>query len=41
MKRFIQGGHRGQGILLAESLEDYVSDTKPSSPMTLALMATN
>ncbi|MDI3354972.1 IS1182 family transposase [Pseudomonas sp. UYIF39] len=29
MKRFIQGEHRGQGTLLPESLDDYVSDTKP------------
>ena len=29
MKRFIQGEHRGQGTLLPESLEDYVSDTNP------------
>ncbi len=29
MKRFIQGEHRGQGILLPESLDDYVSDTNP------------
>lgn len=27
MKRFIQGVHRGQGTLLPESLDDYVSDT--------------
>ena len=27
MKRFIQGEHRGQGTLLPESLDDYVSDT--------------
>ncbi|SDS91254.1 hypothetical protein SAMN04490205_4066 [Pseudomonas trivialis] len=26
MKRFIQGEHRGQGTLLPESLDDYVSD---------------
>ena len=29
MKRFIQGEHRGQGTLLPESLDDYVSDTNP------------
>lgn len=29
MKRFIQGEHRGQGILLPESLDDDVSDTNP------------
>ena len=29
MKRFIQGEHRGQGTLLSESLDDYVSDTNP------------
>jgi transposase len=29
MKRFIQGDHRGQGTLLPESLDDYVSDTNP------------
>ena len=29
MKRFIQGEHRGQGTLLNESLDDYVSDTNP------------
>lgn len=29
MKRFIQGEHRGQGALLPESLDDYVSDTNP------------
>ena len=27
MKRFIQGKHRGQGTLLPEGLDDYVSDT--------------
>ncbi|MCS3417719.1 transposase [Pseudomonas sp. BIGb0450] len=29
MKRFIQSEHRGQGTLLPESLDDYVSDTNP------------
>jgi transposase len=29
MKRFIQGEHRGQGTLLPESLDDYISDTNP------------
>ena len=29
MKRFIQGENRGQGTLLPESLDDYVSDTNP------------
>lgn len=29
MKRFIQGEHRGQGTLLPERLDDYVSDTNP------------
>jgi transposase len=29
MKSFIQGEHRGQGTLLPESLDDYVSDTNP------------
>jgi transposase len=29
MKRFIQGQHRGQGTLLPESLDDYVSDSNP------------
>jgi len=29
MKRFIQGEHLGQGTLLPESLDDYVSDTNP------------
>ena len=29
MKRFIQGEHRGQGTLLPDSLDDYVSDTNP------------
>ena len=29
MKRFILGEHRGQGTLLPESLDDYVSDTNP------------
>jgi len=29
VKRFIQGEHRGQGTLLPESLDDYVSDTNP------------
>ena len=29
MERFIQGEHRGQGTLLPESLDDYVSDTNP------------
>lgn len=29
MKRFIQGEHRGQGTLLPESLDDYLSDTNP------------
>ncbi|MNQ35056.1 hypothetical protein PS726_03713 [Pseudomonas fluorescens] len=29
MKRFVQGEHRGQGTLLPESLDDYVSDTNP------------
>jgi len=29
MKRFIQGEHRGQGTLLPESLDDYVSHTNP------------
>jgi len=29
MKRFIQGEHSGQSILLPESLDDYVSDTNP------------
>ena len=29
MKRFIQGEHRGQGTLLPESLDDYVTDTNP------------
>ena len=29
MKRCIQGEHRGQGTLLPESLDDYVSDTNP------------
>ncbi len=29
MKRFIQGEHRGQGTLLPESPDDYVSDTNP------------
>jgi len=29
MKRFIQGEYRGQGTLLPESLDDYVSDTNP------------
>jgi len=29
MKRFIQGEHRGQGTLLPESLDDYVSDINP------------
>ena len=29
MKRFIQGEHRGQGTLLPESLDNYVSDTNP------------
>ncbi len=28
MKRFIQGEHRGQGTLLPESLDYYVSDTQ-------------
>ncbi|VVP89127.1 hypothetical protein PS934_01446 [Pseudomonas fluorescens] len=28
MKRFIQGEHRGQGTLLPDSFDDYVS-TKP------------
>lgn len=27
MKRFIQGEHRGQSVLLPESLDDYVADT--------------
>jgi transposase len=31
MKRVIQGEHRGQGTLLPESLDDYVSDTNPVS----------
>jgi transposase len=30
VKRFIQGEHRGQGSLLPESLDDYVSDTNPA-----------
>ena len=29
MKRFIQGEHRGQSVLLPESLDDYVADTNP------------
>ena len=29
MKRFIQGKHRGQGTLLPEGLDDYVSVTNP------------
>ena len=29
MKRFVQGEHRGQGTLLPQSLDDYVSDTNP------------
>jgi transposase len=29
MKRFIQGEHRTQGMLLPESLDDYVADTNP------------
>ncbi len=29
MKRFIQGEHLGQGTLLPERLDDYVSDTNP------------
>jgi hypothetical protein len=29
MKRFIQGEHRGQGTLLPDSFDDYVSCTKP------------
>ena len=29
MKRLIQGEHRGQGTLLPESLDNYVSDTNP------------
>jgi transposase len=29
MKRFIEDEHRGQGTLLPESLDDYVSDTHP------------
>jgi transposase len=29
MKRFIQGEYRGQGTLLSESLDDYISDTNP------------
>jgi transposase len=27
MKRFMQGEYRGQGTLLAESLDDFVNDT--------------
>lgn len=30
MKRFVQGEHRGQSTLLAENLDDYVSDTNPA-----------
>ena len=37
MKRFIQGEHRGQGTLLPESLDDYVSDTNPVSYTHLTL----
>ena len=29
MKRFIQGEHRGQGTLLPESFDNYVSNTNP------------
>lgn len=29
MNRFIQGEHRGQGTLLPDSLDDYVSNTNP------------
>jgi len=29
VKRFVQGEHRGQGTLLPQSLDDYVSDTNP------------
>lgn len=29
MKRFIQGEHRGQSVLLPESLDDYVADANP------------
>jgi FtsP/CotA-like multicopper oxidase with cupredoxin domain len=36
MKRFIQGEHRGQGTLLPESLDDYVSDTNPVAALDAA-----
>ena len=29
MKRFIEGGNRGQGALLPEHLEDYVGENNP------------
>jgi len=29
MKRFIQGKHRSQAILLPECLDDYINETNP------------
>jgi len=41
MKRFIQGEHRGQGTLLPESLNDYVSELiRCAQPMSMSMNST-